>query len=102
MGTPTFDLVNGKSRKYYVLIRPGDKFMVKVMVSILPVLVLTGRLMSDLPFTGRVISVLALDWPETDHNFDHDPDTRSYLNVKFSALCIYEVKSDGSHLKKSI
>ena len=82
------------------------------MVSVLPVLALTGRLMSDLVFTGRVISdhvltglvisYLALNWPETDHNFDHDLDTRTYLNVKFSALSIYEVKRDGSHLKKSI
>ena len=38
------------------------------------------------------------------HNHDHDDDldSRTYLNVKFSALSIYEVKSGGSHLKKSI
>ena len=132
VGTPTFDLVNGKSGKYYVLIRPWVKVMVEVMVSVLPVLVLTGRLMSDLAFmgrvisdhvltgpvmsnlaltgrvmsdlalAGRVISDLALDWPETDYNFDNDLDTRTYLNVKFSAHSIYKVKSDGSHLKTSI
>ena len=103
--------------------------MVKVMFSVLPVLALTDRLMSDLAFTGRVISDhvltgpvmsnltltgrvmsdlvltgrvisdLALNWPETDHNFDHDLDTRTYLNVTFSAHSIYEVKRDGSHLK---
>ena len=98
VGTPTYDLV--KSGKYYVLIRPWVKVMVKVMVSVLPVLALTGWLMSDLAFTGRVISDhvltgpvmsnlaltgrvmsdlaltgrvisdLALDWLETNWNFD--------------------------------
>ena len=86
--------------------------MVKVLISVLPVLALTGRLMSDLAFTGRlmsdlaltgrVISDLALKWPETDHNFDHELDKRASLNIKFSTLSIYEVKSDGSYLKKSI
>ena len=38
------------------------------------------------------------------HVLDHDGvlDSRTYMNVKFSALSIYEVKSGGSHLKKSI
>ena len=34
-----------------------------------------------------------------DHDLEDDLDSRTYLNVKFSALSIYEVKSGGSHLK---
>ena len=37
-----------------------------------------------------------------DFKHDDDLDSRTYLNVKFSALSIYEVKSGGSHFKKSI
>ena len=70
-------------------------------------LALTGRVMSDLALTGRIISDLAvgdlaLNCPETDHNFDHDLDRRSYQNVKFSGFSIYEVKSRGLSLKKLI
>ena len=65
-------------------------------------LALTGRIISDLAVGDQVISDLALNCLENDHNFDHDLDRRSYQNIKFSALSIYEVKSGGSHSKKSI
>ena len=63
---------------------------------------LTGRIISDLAVGDRVISDLALKCPETDHNFDHDLDRRSYQNVKFSGFSIYEVKNRGLSLKKKI
>ena len=63
-------------------------------------LALTGRIISDLAVGDRVISGLALNWPRTDHNFDHDVDRRSYQNVKFSGFSIYEVKSGRLSLKK--
>ena len=74
-------------------------------------LALTGRVISNLALTGlintdlavgdRVIYDLALNCPETDDNFDHDLDRRSYQNVKFSGFSIYEVKSGGLSLKKN-
>ena len=56
--------------------------------------------MSDLAVGDRVIYDLALNFPETDHNFDHDLDQKSYKNVKFSGFPIYEVKNGGLSLKK--
>ena len=39
-------------------------------------LALTGRIISDLAVGDLVIYDLALNIPETDHNFDHDLDHR--------------------------
>ena len=59
-------------------------------------LALLGRVISDLALSDRVISDLVLNWSETEQNFDHDLESRTYLNEKFSALFIYEVKNMGS------
>ena len=50
---------------------------------------------------GSLDALIDFDFKH-DHDHDDDLDSRTYLNVKFSALSIYEVKSGGSHLKTSI